>query len=62
MHSTAECARHSLGGTAEVTVDVAPRLSAAAVRRARVAGLTWSEIADSLGVAKEAAHRKDRGR
>jgi hypothetical protein len=34
----------------------------AAVRRARVAGLTWAEIATDLGVSKQAAHRKYRGR
>lgn len=34
----------------------------AAVRRARVAGLTWAEIATHLGVSKQAAHRKYRGR
>lgn len=33
-----------------------------AVRRARVAGLTWAEIATHLGVSKQAAHRKYRGR
>lgn len=35
---------------------------AAAVRRARIAGLTWAEIATQLGVSKQAAHRKYRGR
>ena len=33
-----------------------------AVRRARHAGLSWAEIADALGVSKQAAHRKYRGR
>lgn len=40
----------------------AERLQDAAVRRARVAGMTWSDIADHLGVSKQAAHRKYRGR
>lgn len=34
----------------------------AAVRRARVAGLSWAQIAEGLGVSKQAAHRKYRGR
>ena len=41
---------------------VAEREQDAAVRRARVAGLTWAEIARHLGVSKQAAHRKYRGR
>ncbi len=40
----------------------AEREQDAAVRRARVAGLTWAEIATCLGVSKQAAHRKYRGR
>ncbi|WP_052666770.1 hypothetical protein [Nitriliruptor alkaliphilus] len=40
----------------------AERQQDAAVRRARVAGLTWAEIATHLGVSKQAAHRKYRGR
>lgn len=40
----------------------AERRQDAAVRRARVAGLTWAEIAAHLGVSKQAAHRKYRGR
>ncbi len=40
----------------------AERLQDAAVRRARVAGMTWADIADHLGVTKQAAHRKYRGR
>jgi hypothetical protein len=41
---------------------VAERQQDAAVRRARVAGMTWAEIATHLGVSKQAAHRKYRGR
>jgi hypothetical protein len=41
---------------------MAERQQEAAVRRARVAGLTWAEIATHLGVSKQAAHRKYRGR
>jgi DNA-directed RNA polymerase specialized sigma24 family protein len=40
----------------------AERQQDAAVRRARVAGLSWAEIATHLGVSKQAAHRKYRGR
>ena len=40
----------------------AERLQDSAVRRARVAGLSWAEIAGLLGVSKQAAHRKYRGR
>jgi hypothetical protein len=40
----------------------ADRAQLLAVRRARHAGLSWSEIADHLGVSKQAAHRKYRGR
>ena len=53
--------RRALAAAAEMRRE-AERLQDAAVRRARVAGLTWSEIADSLGVTKQAAHRKYRGR
>ena len=38
------------------------RLQDVAVHRARVAGLSWAEIAALLGVTKQAAHRKYRGR
>jgi DNA-binding NarL/FixJ family response regulator len=41
---------------------MAERQQETAVRRARVAGLTWAEIATHLGVSKQAAHRKYRGR
>lgn len=38
------------------------RLEAVAVRRARVRGLLWSEIAAALGVSKQAVHKKYGGR
>ncbi|WP_327091997.1 hypothetical protein OIE66_15600 [Nonomuraea sp. NBC_01738] len=34
------------------------RLEAVAVRRARVAGLPWAQIADAIGVSKQAVHKK----
>ncbi|GGS99397.1 hypothetical protein GCM10010156_66840 [Planobispora rosea] len=34
------------------------RTEATLVRRARVAGASWTQIADSLGVTKQSAHRK----
>ncbi|MEU6717278.1 hypothetical protein ACFOY2_07325 [Nonomuraea purpurea] len=34
------------------------RLEAVQVRRARVAGLAWSQIADAIGVSKQAVHKK----
>ncbi|GAA1713010.1 hypothetical protein AB0K40_29345 [Nonomuraea bangladeshensis] len=34
------------------------RLEAGQVRRARVAGLAWSQIADAIGVSKQAVHKK----
>ncbi|UBU17960.1 hypothetical protein [Nonomuraea gerenzanensis] len=34
------------------------RLEAVQVRRARVAGLAWAQIADAIGVSKQAAHKK----
>ncbi|APU16695.1 MULTISPECIES: hypothetical protein [Actinoalloteichus] len=37
------------------------RLEAVEVRRARVAGRTWAEIAAALGVSKQAVHKKYRG-
>ncbi|MFA9432392.1 hypothetical protein [Egicoccus sp. AB-alg2] len=53
--------RKGLRAAAE-TRRLAEREQDAAVRRARVAGLTWAEIATHLGVSKQAAHRKYRGR
>lgn len=38
------------------------RLEAVAVRRARVQGLLWSEIAGALGISKQAVHKKYGGR
>ena len=34
------------------------RMEAVLVRRARVAGASWAQIAAALGVTKQAAHRK----
>jgi DNA-directed RNA polymerase specialized sigma24 family protein len=36
----------------------ADRTEAAVVRRARVGGLAWAEIAEALGVSRQAVHRK----
>ncbi|NED99309.1 helix-turn-helix domain-containing protein [Phytoactinopolyspora halotolerans] len=38
------------------------RAEAVLVRRARNKGATWSEIADVLGVSKQAVHKKHGGR
>lgn len=38
----------------------AERLEAVQVRRARVRGLSWAEIAAQLGVSRQAVHRKYR--
>jgi len=38
------------------------RVEAVLVRRARNRGSTWAEIADVLGVSKQAVHRKYGGR
>jgi hypothetical protein len=38
------------------------RLEAVHVRRARVGGALWSEIARALGVSKQAVHKKHGGR
>lgn len=53
--------RRELAAAAELRRQ-AERRQDAAVRRARVAGLSWAEIACELGVSKQAAHRKYRGR
>ena len=36
----------------------ADRIEAAVVRRARVSGLAWADIAAQLGVSKQAVHKK----
>jgi len=38
------------------------RQEAALVRRARIEGIVWEQIAASLGVSKQAVHRKYAGR
>ena len=53
--------RRALAAAAELRRE-AERLQDTAVRRARVAGMSWAEIAGLLGVSKQAAHRKYRGR
>lgn len=53
--------RRALAGAAELRRE-AERIQGVAVRRARLSGLTWTEIAALLQVSKQAAHRKYRGR
>ncbi|MCT9929169.1 hypothetical protein N5079_02925 [Planotetraspora sp. A-T 1434] len=38
------------------------RLAAVQVRRARVQGLSWVQIAEALGVSKQAVHKRFGGR
>lgn len=38
------------------------RIEAVHVRRARVDGLLWGQIADALGVSKQAVHKKHGGK
>lgn len=46
-----------LAATAELRSEL-ERLEAVLVRRARVRGRTWTEIATVLGVSKQAVHKK----
>lgn len=46
LHAAAELRRH------------VERMEAVLVRRARVAGASWAQIAEALGVTKQSAHRK----
>lgn len=46
-----------LGATAELRREI-ERMEAVLVRRARVQGSSWTQIAAALGVTKQAAHRK----
>lgn len=47
----------ALRATAQLSKEIGRR-EAVAVRRARVQGLTWAEIATALGVSRQAVHRK----
>lgn len=51
--------RQALRAAAELQRET-DRCTAALVRRARVAGLSWAAIADALGVSKQAVHRRYR--
>lgn len=53
--------RRALAGSAELR-RAAEQLQGVAVRRARLSGMSWTEIAELLQVSKQAAHRKYRGR
>lgn len=47
----------SLRAAAQVNAEM-ERQQAVLVRRARVRGATWVQIADALGVSKQAVHKK----
>lgn len=47
----------ALRATAELAAEM-NRREAVAVRRARLQGLTWAQIAKALGVSRQAVHRK----
>ncbi|MFC3996665.1 hypothetical protein ACFOVU_12120 [Nocardiopsis sediminis] len=47
----------ALYATVELRAEV-ERLQAVQVRRARMMGCTWSEIATILGISKQAVHKK----
>lgn len=49
--------RAALRGGAELRRGV-ERREAVVVRRARAVGLSWAEIAEELGVSRQAVHRK----
>ncbi|GAB3213048.1 helix-turn-helix domain-containing protein [Marinactinospora thermotolerans] len=51
----------ALRATTELRREV-ERLEAVHVRRARLQGATWAEIAEALGVTKQAVHKKYGGR
>ncbi|TDQ53417.1 hypothetical protein [Actinorugispora endophytica] len=51
----------ALDATARLRAEL-ERVEAVQVRRARVQGATWAEIAAALGVSKQAAHKKYGGR
>ena len=47
----------ALGAAARLQREVA-RVETIAVRRARARGATWAEIAEALGVSRQAVHRR----
>ncbi|WP_067966142.1 ECF-type sigma factor [Nocardiopsis trehalosi] len=51
----------ALAATVRLKAEV-ERLEAVHVRRARLQGFTWSEIATVLGISKQAVHKKYGGR
>lgn len=53
--------RAGLSAAAEARREL-ERLEAVQVRRARVAGSSWADIADALGISKQAVHKKYGGR
>ncbi|MFI6738461.1 hypothetical protein ACIBI9_36530 [Nonomuraea sp. NPDC050451] len=57
----ADDAISSLAAIAELRREMA-RLEAVAVRRARAQGNSWTEIAATLGISKQAVHKKYGGR
>ena len=59
--ATASSPLDGLAATAEVRREM-DRLETLLVRRSRNAGLTWAQIADALGVSKQAVHKKHGGR
>ncbi|MEP7766031.1 helix-turn-helix domain-containing protein [Sanguibacter sp. 25GB23B1] len=59
--ATAEPPLEGLRATAEVRREM-DRLEVVLVHRARNSGSTWTQIAEALGVSKQAVHRKHGGR
>jgi hypothetical protein len=53
--------RAALSAAAELRREV-ERVEAVIVRKARVGGMSWAEIAGLLGISKQAAHKKYGGR
>lgn len=59
--AAADDPRSGLAATAGLRQEL-ERLEAVQVRRARTRGLTWEQIAGSLGVSRQAVHKKHGGR